>query len=140
MRYLTIRECPYNNLDWETTMDYCVCPDKLFKHYNKKHTQRCIGTNCKLFPVFERIYHKVMTDSRDAYLELQSLYHLGGNTITDFILKLAREYYKLHRDRYIDKIVRRFKEHMGIALAVECIEDDECPYFSLAKDITKKKK
>ncbi|GAG92698.1 unnamed protein product, partial [marine sediment metagenome] len=76
-----------------------------------------------------------------AYLELQSLSAIAKSDIDNFLVFVANQYYRLKlKDKYVEKVIRKFRTNMGIALAIECNElDDTCPYFVLSKDIKVKK-
>ena len=139
---IELDNCPFQNYFWSGSD--CLCPKKLFKNITKtEHVEKCEFTydnsECKMFLKMQKIYREILTKNFNSHLELQSMMNMDErNCINNFIRKVAEEYYCRHyRDKYVENFVKRFKQKMGVALAVECIENESCPYISIAKDIVK---
>ena len=149
---LNFGDCPfiYHN-------NTCSCSKELFKKImkferNKKNIcvlyvsdsgyytpmKRVHETNkCEIFNKFNKYYSDIMSNKSSSYLELQSLYAISKNDIDKFLVFVANQYFRVKlKDTYVEKVIRKFRTNMGIALAVECNEiDEECPYFVISKDI-----
>jgi len=137
--------------------DTCNCSVELFKKimkFERNEKNICVlyvsdsgyytprkrvhETNkCGIFNKFNKYYSDIMTNKSRSYLELQSLSAISKSDIDRFLVFVANQYFRVKlKDRYVEKVIRKFRTNMGIALATECNEiDDECPYFVISKDI-----
>jgi len=101
--------------------------------YKKIHEKN----KCEIFNKFNKYYFDIMSNKSSSYLELQALSVISKSDIDKFLVFVANQYFRVKlKDTYVEKVIRKFRTNMGIALAVECNEiDEECPYFVISKDI-----
>lgn len=121
----------------------------LEKHIERIESNSChIDSNlnenlikCNVFKELNRIYKSILNNTFKDYLKIQWMMDNDKeNCVIHFIESVAKDYFILHyRDKCIDKFIKRFRENMGIALAAKCIENESCPYLSIAKDVIYKR-
>lgn len=156
MKIEGLSTCPYLRERIWGYQNECNCSNKIYKYYTKlkKSFLNCPYRegydnehiyhfkrfdDCKVFVQLNKIRKKILKNDFDEWLKLQQMMIDDENNCIDiFITKIAEDYFNYHyRARQIKRLIQKFKTKMGVALAVECVETDECPYITIAKDIIK---